>query len=172
LHPVGLNVGDFVVSDFIVPIQVGNSLPLKNIPLGTLIHNVELKSGRGGQLVRSAGSVAQILAKTEDFVTIRLPSGEVRLVHKNCWATIGQVGNVDYSNIIFGKAGCKRWRGKRPRVRGAVMNPCDHAHGGGEGRSPIGRSRPVTPWGKPALGVKTRKPKKKSNIYILRARKI
>nr|UXD06277.1 ribosomal protein L2 [Eutreptia sp. CCAC 1914B] len=172
LHPLGLNVGDSVVSDFIVPIQIGNSLPLKNIPLGTLIHNVELKSGMGGQLVRSAGSVAQILAKSGNFVTLRLPSGEVRLIHKNCWATIGQVGNVDSTNIIFGKAGCKRWRGKRPKVRGVVMNPCDHAHGGGEGRSPIGRSRPVTPWGKPALGVKTRKSRKKSNIYILRARKV
>jgi ribosomal protein L2, bacterial/organellar len=172
LHPLGLNVGDFVVSDVVVPIQTGNSLPLKNIPLGTLIHNVELKSGMGGQLVRSAGSVAQILAKSGNFVTLRLPSGEVRLITKNCWATIGQVGNVDSSNIVFGKAGCKRWKGKRPKVRGVVMNPCDHAHGGGEGRSPIGRVRPVTPWGKPALGVKTRKPKKKSSIYILRSRKV
>jgi large subunit ribosomal protein L2 len=172
LHPLGLFVGSFILSDFIVPIQIGNSLPLKNIPLGTQVHNVELYSGKGGQLVRSAGSVAQILAKFGCFVTLRMPSGEVRLINNNCWASIGQVGNVENVNLIFGKAGRSRWLGKKPKVRGVVMNPCDHAHGGGEGRSPIGRSRPVTPWGKPALGVKTRKAKNKSNIYILRSRKV
>lgn len=171
LHPKGLLIGEKVVSNFEAPIQIGNSLPLKNIPLGTEIHNVELKPGKGGQLVRSAGTLAQLVARDGNFVTLRMPSGEVRLVEKNCWATIGQVGNVDSINVVIGKAGRKRWLGKTSRVRGVVMNPCDHAHGGGEGRSPIGRSRPVTPWGKPALGQKTRKAKRYSNIYILNSRK-
>lgn len=172
LHPLGLSVGSTIFSNFFAPIQIGNSLPLRNIPLGTQVHNVELFSGKGGQYVRAAGSVAQILAKSLDFVTLRMPSGEVRLFHKNCWASIGQVGNLDKINLVLGKAGCNRWLGKKPKVRGVVMNPCDHPHGGGEGRSPIGRSRPVTPWGKPALGVKTRKTKNKSDLYILRSRKV
>ena len=168
LHPKNLRVGQVVISSFKAPFSIGNSLPLKNIPLGTEIHNIELQSGKGGQLVRAAGNVAQIIARDGNFVTIKLPSGEVRLVNKNCWATIGQIGNIDSSIVVKGKAGRTRWLGKTPRVRGVVMNPCDHAHGGGEGRSPIGRQRPVTPWGKPALGIKTRKQKQKSNQYILR----
>jgi large subunit ribosomal protein L2 len=171
LHPRGLNVGEIVMSDLNAPILVGNSLPLRNIPLGAEVHNVEFKPGSGGQLARSAGALVGILAKESNFVTIRLPSKEIRLVSKHCWATIGQVGNIEAYNLTLGKAGRTRWMGKRPTVRGSVMNPVDHPHGGGEGRSPIGRSRPVTPWGRPALGQLTRKPKKYSNKFIVRQRK-
>ena len=159
IHPRGLNIGDFIQSDLNAPILIGNSLPLRNIPLGAEVHNVEFQPGSGGQLARSAGAMVEILAKEGNFVTIRLPSKEIRLVSKNCWATIGQVGNIEAYNLTIGKAGRTRWLGKRPTVRGSVMNPVDHPHGGGEGRAPIGRSRPVTPWGKPALGQLTRKPK-------------
>nr|YP_009106612.1 ribosomal protein L2 [Dicloster acuatus]AIT95435.1 ribosomal protein L2 [Dicloster acuatus] len=171
LHPGGLKLGDFVVASLDATISLGNSLPLRNIPLGTEVHNIELKPGAGGQLVRAAGTVAQIVAKEGNYVTLRLPSGEVRLVSQNCWATIGRVGNVDKINITLGKAGRNRWLGRRPHVRGSAMNPVDHPHGGGEGRAPIGRSRPLSPWGKPALGVKTRKRKKFSNFLILQRRK-
>jgi large subunit ribosomal protein L2 len=170
LAPNGLQVGSIVISNFQAPIQIGNALPLWNIPLGTQIHNVELQPGGGGELVRAAGTLAQLVAKEGKYATLRLPSGEVRLVSKDCWATIGQVGNIDINNITVGKAGKVRWKGKRPHVRGSVMNPVDHPHGGGEGRCPIGRARPLTPWGKPALGVKTRKPKKYSNTLIIRRR--
>nr|BDA99183.1 ribosomal protein L2 [Hemiselmis andersenii] len=171
LQPRMLNVGSTISSGENAPLEIGNSLPLSNIPLGISVHNIELTPGKGGQLARSAGSYAQIVAKEGDYVTLKLPSNEVRLVSKNCSATIGQVGNVEYSNIRSGKAGRHRWLGIRPTVRGIVMNPCDHPHGGGEGRSPIGRARPVTPWGKPALGVKTRKQNKYSNFCIIRGRK-
>ena len=171
LHPRGLNVGELLISDINAPILVGNSLPLRNIPLGAEIHNVEFQPGSGGQLARSAGTLVEILAKEGEYVTIRLPSKEIRFLSKNCWATIGQVGNVEAYNSKIGKAGRTRWLGIRPTVRGSVMNPVDHPHGGGEGRSPIGRSRPVTPWGKPALGLLTRKPKKYSNQFIIRKRK-
>jgi large subunit ribosomal protein L2 len=171
LHPLGLNIGDMVSTSPEALISVGNALPLQNIPLGTDVHNIELHPGGGGQLVRSAGSVAQIIAKEGKLVTLRLPSGEVRLVSQNCWATIGRVGNPDAINVTLGKAGRKRWLGKRPHVRGSAMNPVDHPHGGGEGRAPIGRSRPVSPWGKPALGSKTRTKKKWSTKYILQRRK-
>jgi large subunit ribosomal protein L2 len=171
LHPKGLKVGETIISSLTASISVGNSLPLSNIPLGTEVHNIELQPGRGGQLARSAGTSAQIVAKEGNFVTIRLPSAEVRLVSKNCWATVGQVGNPDVNNLTIGKAGRNRWLGKRPKVRGVVMNPVDHPHGGGEGRAPIGRSRPVTPWGRPALGQRTRKSKKYSNSLIIRRRK-
>ena len=171
LYPRGLQVGDTIISDIKAPISIGNALPLSNMPLGTLIHNIELQPGAGGQLARSAGVSAQLVAKEGDYVTLRLPSGEVRLVSKNCWATVGQVGNIDAINLTLGKAGRNRWLGRRPTVRGVVMNPVDHPHGGGEGRAPIGRSRPVTPWGRPALGQKTRKPKKASSKFILRRRK-
>lgn len=171
LHPRGLQVGEIIMSDLNAPILVGNSLPLRNIPLGAEVHNVEFQPGSGGQLARSAGALVKILAKEGNFVTIRLPSKEIRLVSKHCWATIGQVGNIEAYNLTLGKAGRTRWLGKRPTVRGSVMNPVDHPHGGGEGRSPIGRSRPVTPWGRPALGQLTRKPKKYSNKFIVRQRK-
>lgn len=171
LHPFGLKKGDFILTSLDATICIGNCLPLTNIPLGTEVHNVELKPGAGGQLVRAAGTVAQIVAKEGKYVTLRLPSGEVRLVSQNCWATIGRVGNVDTINLSLGKAGRKRWLGRRPHVRGSAMNPVDHPHGGGEGRAPIGRSRPLTPWGKPALGVKTRQRKKFSNSLILQRRK-
>nr|QDE53550.1 50S ribosomal protein L2 [Micractinium sp. LBA 32] len=171
LHPVGLQIGDTIIASPEAPITVGNCLPLVNIPLGTEVHNVELQPGSGGQLVRAAGTVAQIVAKEGAWVTLRLPSGEVRLVSQNCWATIGRVGNVDAFNLTLGKAGRKRWLGRRPHVRGSAMNPVDHPHGGGEGRAPIGRSRPVSPWGKPALGAKTRKRKKFSAALILQRRK-
>ena len=160
-----------VISDLNAPILVGNALPLRNIPLGAEIHNVEFQPGSGGQLARSAGTLVEILAKEGNFVTIRLPSKEIRLISKNCWATIGQVGNVEAYNLKIGKAGRTRWLGIRPTVRGSVMNPVDHPHGGGEGRCPIGRSRPVTPWGKPALGKITRKSKKYSNQFIIRKRR-
>jgi large subunit ribosomal protein L2 len=167
LQPKGLGVGDTVISDLMAPILIGNSLPLRNIPLGSQVHNVEFQPGSGGQLGRSAGAMLEILAKEGNFVTLRLPSKEIRLVSNNCWATIGQVGNLEVANLTIGKAGRKRWLGRRPTVRGSVMNPVDHPHGGGEGRSPIGRSRPVTPWGRPALGQKTRN----STQLIIRRRK-
>ncbi len=168
LCPNGLTPGLFVVSSFEAPVAVGNALPLCNIPLGTDIHNIELQAGSGGQLARAAGAVAQLVAKQGRFATLRLPSGETRLVPKECWATVGQVGNVEANNIVIGKAGRNRWLGKRPKVRGVVMNPVDHPHGGGEGRAPIGRTHPVTPWGRPALGERTRKPKKYSNPLLIR----
>lgn len=171
IHPRSLKVGSIVMSGPNVPIEIGNALPLQCIPLGTAVHNIELTPGRGGQIVRSAGTYAQILAKDEQFVTLKLPSSEVRLVRKECYASIGQVGNIDINNIAIGKAGRNRWLGKKPHVRGVAMNPVDHPHGGGEGRSPIGKIYPVTPWGKPTLGVKTRKPQKYSNKYILKRRK-
>jgi large subunit ribosomal protein L2 len=170
LHPKNLNVGDKIFAGSEAPLNVGNSLPLEQIPLGTSIHNIELIPNKGGQIVRSAGTSAKILAKENNYITLRLPSKEIRLVRKECFATIGEVGNNDAFLVQSGKAGRTRWLGKRPTVRGSVMNPCDHPHGGGEGRTPIGRSRPVTPWGKPALGMKTRKTKKLSDAYILRRR--
>jgi len=170
LHPNNLNVGDKIISGADASLNIGNNLPLENIPLGTSIHNIELIPKRGGQIVRSAGTSAKILAKEGNYVTLRLPSKEVRLIRKECFATIGEVSNNEVFLVQSGKAGRTRWLGKRPTVRGSVMNPCDHPHGGGEGRAPIGRSRPLTPWGKPALGMKTRKPKKASNAYILRRR--
>lgn len=171
LHPANLAVGATVISGPDSPFEVGNALPLSNMPLGTLVHNVELVPGKGGQIVRAAGASAQVVAKEGNFVTLRLPSTEVRLIRRECYATIGQVGNADIRNISLGKAGRKRWLGRRPEVRGSVMNPVDHPHGGGEGRAPIGRSGPVTPWGKPALGMKTRKKKKLSNALIVRRRR-
>jgi large subunit ribosomal protein L2 len=171
LHPRGLQVGESVISNVEAPIKVGNSLPIRSMPLGTELHNIELQPGAGGQLARAAGSVAQIVAKEGDYATLRLPSGEVRLISLNCWGTVGQVGNIEASNLTIGKAGKKRWLGRRPKVRGSVKNPVDHPHGGGEGRCPIGRSHPVTPWGKPALGVRTRKPKRYSSRFIIRRRK-
>jgi large subunit ribosomal protein L2 len=170
LHPNNLKVGDTVISGPESTLSIGNALPLSEIPLGTSVHNLELIPKRGGKIVRAAGTSAKILAKEGDFVTLRLPSKEIRLVRKNCFATIGEVSNNDAFLIQSGKAGRTRWLGKRPTVRGSVMNPCDHPHGGGEGRTPIGRTRPLTPWGKPALGMKTRKNKKSTNAYILRRR--
>jgi large subunit ribosomal protein L2 len=170
LHPKGLNVSDTVLSGSDSPLNIGNNLPLSEIPLGTSIHNIEFIPKKGGQLVRAAGTSAKILAKEGNYVTLRLPSKEIRLVRKECFATIGEVSNNDVFLIQSGKAGRTRWLGKRPSVRGSVMNPCDHPHGGGEGRAPIGRTRPLTPWGKPALGIKTRKRKKISDAYILRRR--
>ena len=170
LAPNGLEVGATVESGADVDIVVGNALPISSIPVGTLIHNIELKAGKGGQMVRSAGNAAQLMAKEGDFAQVRLPSGEVRKVRLNCRATIGEVGNSDHANIQIGKAGRKRHMGIRPTVRGSVMNPNDHPHGGGEGRAPIGRKSPVTPWGKPALGYKTRKKKKASSKYIVKRR--
>ncbi len=171
LHPAGLAVGSTVVAGSNVPFEVGNAMPLGNMPLGTTVHNVELTPGRGGQIVRAAGASAQLVAKEGNFVTLRLPSTEVRLIRRECYATIGQVGNADVRNVSLGKAGRKRWDGRRPQVRGSVMNPVDHPHGGGEGRAPIGRSGPVTPWGKPTLGAKTRKKKKASSALIVRRRR-
>ena len=170
IAPLGLKVGDQIVSGANADIKVGNTLPLENIPVGTMIHCVELVPGKGAQLVRSAGNAAQLIAKENGFGQVRLPSGEVRLISLKARATIGQVGNVDFQNIMIGKAGRTRHMGIRPTVRGSVMNPNDHPHGGGEGKSPIGRPGPVTPWGKPALGYKTRKTKNKSNKYIVRRR--
>ena len=170
IAPLGLKVGDEIVSGANADIKVGNTLPLENIPVGTMIHCVELVPGKGAQLVRSAGNAAQLVAKENGFGQVRLPSGEVRLIPLKARATIGQVGNVDFQNIMIGKAGRTRHMGIRPTVRGSVMNPNDHPHGGGEGKSPIGRPGPVTPWGKPALGYKTRKTKNKSNKYIVRRR--
>ncbi|OEF97935.1 50S ribosomal protein L2 [Desulfuribacillus alkaliarsenatis] len=171
LAPKGIKVGDAVMSGPGSDIKIGNALALRNIPVGTVIHNIEMKPGKGGQLIRSAGTSAQLLAKEGDYVTIRLNSGEMRMIHAECRATIGQVGNVDHELINIGKAGRSRWLGKRPTVRGSVMNPVDHPHGGGEGKAPIGRTGPVTPWGKPALGYKTRKKGKSSDKYIVRRRK-
>ncbi|MDB5085284.1 MAG: ribosomal protein [Bacilli bacterium] len=171
LAPNGLKVGDTIYSGPGSDIKVGNALPLINIPVGTMIHNIELKSGKGGQLVRAAGVEAQLMAKEGDYCHIRLASGEVRLVRSECRATIGQVGNLDHENITIGKAGRTRHKGFRPTVRGVVMNPNDHPHGGGEGRAPIGRKSPMSPWGKPTLGKKTRKKNKPSNKYIVRSRK-
>ncbi len=170
LAPKGLKVGDSIMSGAQADIKTGNSLPLENIPVGTVIHNIELKPGKGGQMVRAAGTEAQLLGKEEQYVTIRLSSGEVRRVLKACRATIGSVGNEDHELINIGKAGRSRWLGKRPTVRGVVMNPVDHPHGGGEGRAPIGRKSPMSPWGKPTLGYKTRKKKKASSQYIVRGR--
>nr|ARW63770.1 ribosomal protein L2 [Chondria sp. (in: red algae)] len=171
LHPKSVVVGQRIISGENVPIEVGNSLPLDKIPLGTAVHNIEIRPHQGGQIVRAAGTYAQIVAKEGNVVTLKLPSSEVRTINKKCYATIGQIGNIEASNITIGKAGRNRWLNKRPKVRGVVMNPIDHPHGGGEGRSPIGKPRPVTPWGKPTLGQKTRKRKKYSNQYILRRRK-
>jgi large subunit ribosomal protein L2 len=171
LHPAGLQVGSIIRSGEDAAIEVGNALPLKNIPLGTTVHNIELYPGKGGQMARSAGTSAQVAAKDGDYVTLKLPSTEVRLIRRDCFATIGQVGNAEHRNITYGKAGRTRHKGRRPQVRGSVMNPVDHPHGGGEGRAPIGRSGPVTPWGKPALGRKTRNKKKLSGAYIVRRRR-
>lgn len=170
LAPLGLQVGDTVVSGETADIKPGNALEIKNIPVGTLIHNIELKPGKGGQIVRSAGNAAQLMAKEGSYAQVRLPSGEVRMIPMNAKATIGQVGNIDAENVSLGKAGRKRHMGIRPTVRGSVMNPCDHPHGGGEGKSPIGRPGPVTPWGKPALGYKTRKKKNPSDKLIVKRR--
>jgi large subunit ribosomal protein L2 len=170
LAPVGLAVGDTVMSGPNAEIRVGHALPIYRIPLGTQLHNIELQPGKGGQLVRSAGTSAQLLAKEGDYSQIRLPSGEVRYISQNCLATIGQIGNVDHSNIVLGKAGRKRWLGIRPSVRGTAMDPNSHPHGGGEGRSPVGMPGPKTPWGKPALGAKTRK-NKRTDQYIVRSRR-
>lgn len=170
LAPVGLSVGDVVESGESADIKPGNSLPLSNIPVGSLIHNIELKAGKGGQMVRAAGNAAQLMAKEGEYAQVRLPSGEVRMVRINCKATIGQIGNIEHENVKVGKAGRKRWMGVRPTVRGVVMNPVDHPHGGGEGKSPIGRPSPVTPWGKPTLGYKTRKKKNKSDKFIVKRR--
>ncbi len=170
IAPLGLSVGDTVMSGEGADIKPGNALCLKDIPLGTLIHNIELQPGRGGQMVRSAGGAAQLMAKEGNYAQVRLPSGEVRMVLLNAKATIGQVGNIDQENVNIGKAGRKRHMGFRPTVRGSVMNPNDHPHGGGEGKSPIGRPGPVTPWGKPTLGYKTRKKKNPSDKYIVRRR--
>jgi large subunit ribosomal protein L2 len=172
LQPTGLKVGDKIIASAEAPNAIGNSLPLASMPLGVQIHNIEMHPKKGGQLVRSAGGVAQLVAKEGDFVTVRLPSGEVRLLNNQCWATIGQVGNSEVMNLSIGKAGRSRWLGKRPTVRGSVMNPVDHPHGGGEGRCPVGRPQPMTPWGKPALGRKTRARKKYSDSLILRRRKV
>ena len=168
LAPYGLKAGDTVVSSAAADIKPGNCLPLANIPVGTVIHNIELNPGRGAQLVRSAGTSAQLMAKDGDLAQVRLPSGEVRLVRMNCTAVIGQVSNIDHENVNLGKAGRKRHMGVRPGSRGTVMNPCDHPHGGGEGRAPVGHSGPMTPWGKPALGLKTRKHHKRSDKLIVK----
>ena len=168
IAPLGLHVGDMIVSGETADIKVGNALPIANIPVGTMIHCIEIKPGKGAQLVRSAGNAAQLMAKEGAYAQVRLPSGEVRLIPMNAKATIGQVGNIDHANIQLGKAGRKRHMGIRPTVRGSVMNPCDHPHGGGEGKSPIGKPGPVTPWGKPALGYKTRKHKNPTNKFIVR----
>jgi large subunit ribosomal protein L2 len=170
LHPEKLKIGDTIFSGKNLPIEIGNALPLENIPLGTDVHNVELIPGKGGQLIRAAGSSAKILAKENNYVVLKLSSKEIRLFKKECFATIGKISNADFYNVVLGKAGRKRWLGVRPTVRGSVMNPVDHPHGGGEGRCPIGKPRPLTPWGKPALGRKTRKRKNKSDMFIIRSR--
>jgi len=167
----GLKVGDVLTSGKEAEIKLGNALPLENIPLGTAVHNVEMTAGRGGQMVRSAGASAQIVAKEGEYVTLRLPSSEMRMVRKECMATIGVLGQAEVKNLTVGKAGRTRWTGVRPTVRGSVMNPVDHPHGGGEGKAPIGRPSPVSPWGQPALGYKTRNKKKQSTKYIVRRRK-
>nr|YP_010945823.1 ribosomal protein L2 [Ulnaria ulna]WGN98813.1 ribosomal protein L2 [Ulnaria ulna] len=170
LQPKNLNIGDSIYSGSNISFNIGNSMPLGEIPLGTSIHNIELIPNKGGQIVRAGGTSAKILAKEGNYVTLRLPSKEIRLLRKECFATIGEISNNDAFLIQSGKAGRTRWLGIRPTVRGSVMNPCDHPHGGGEGRAPIGRTRPLTPWGKPALGIRTRKNKKLSEAYILRRR--
>ena len=170
LAPNGLKAGDKIVAGPEADIIAGNALPLANIPVGTIIHNIELYPGKGAQLVRSAGVAAQLMAKEGDMATVRLPSGEFRKVRMNCMATIGQVGNLDHANVHIGKAGRKRHMGIRPTVRGSVMNPCDHPHGGGEGKAPVGRPGPVTPWGKPAMGYKTRSKKNPTNKFIVKRR--
>ena len=170
IAPNGLKVGDILSNGPDAEIRIGNALPMRNIPVGSEIHNIEMKPGAGGQLVRAAGNVAQLMAKEGKYATVRLPSGEMRLLPIDCRATIGQVGNIDHELINIGKAGKKRHMGIRPTVRGSVMNPNDHPHGGGEGRAPIGRSGPVTPWGKPALGYKTRKTSNRSDKYIVKRR--
>ena len=173
LHPEKLNIGDSIIStkqNKITEIKAGNALSLANIPLGTEVHNIELFPGKGGQLIRAAGTSGKILAKEKNFVVLRLSSKEIRLFKEECFATIGKISNGDIYNVVLGKAGRKRWLGVRPTVRGSVMNPVDHPHGGGEGRCPIGKPRPLTPWGKPALGVKTRKKKNKSDLFIIRSR--
>ena len=168
LAPLGLNVGDKIVSGSNADIKPGNALPIEAIPVGTMIHNIELQPGKGGQLVRAAGMSAQLMAKEGKYAQVKMPSGEMRLILVKCKATVGQIGNLDHEIIRIGKAGKVRHMGIRPTVRGSVMNPCDHPHGGGEGRAPIGRSGPVTPWGKPALGYKTRKKKNRTNKFILK----
>lgn len=168
LAPIGLNVGDTVVSGTDVEIKVGNSLPLNNIPVGSVVHNIEMQPGKGGQIARSAGISARLMAKEGKYATLRMPSGEMRLILATCKATLGQVGNLDHENVFIGKAGRNRHMGNRPQVRGVVMNPNDHPHGGGEGKSPVGRPTPVTPWGKPAMGYKTRDKKKSSNKLIIK----
>ena len=170
LAPVGLNAGDTVMASAAADIKPGNALPMANIPVGTVIHCIELYPGKGAQLVRSAGVAAQLMAKEGNMVTLRLPSGEMRKVRMDCYATIGQVGNIDHANVHIGKAGRKRHMGIRPTVRGSVMNPVDHPHGGGEGKSPVSRPGPVTPWGKPALGYKTRKTKNRTDKFIVKRR--
>jgi len=171
LHPKNLNIGDQVISGTNCSLNIGNCLPINEIPLGTFVHNIELTPNKGGQIVKSAGAYAKILAKEGNYVSLRLPSKEVRLINKKCLATIGEISNSENFLIRSGKAGRTRWLGKRPHVRGSAMNACDHPHGGGEGRAPIGRPQPLTPWGKPTLGKKTRKVNKFSNKYILRRRK-
>jgi len=170
LHPEKLNINDKIYSGKNCTISIGNSLPLDKIPLGTDVHNVELLPGKGGQLIRAAGTSAKILAKENNFVVLRLSSKEIRLFKKECYATVGRLSNSDVYNVVLGKAGRSRWLGIRPTVRGSVMNPVDHPHGGGEGRCPLGKPRPLTPWGKPALGIKTRKRKNKSDLFIIRSR--
>jgi len=170
LWPVDLEVGDTVLASEKADIRPGNHLPLRNIPLGTAIHNLEIKLGKGGQLIRAGGSSGQLVAKEGKYAQVRLPSGEVRKVHKECWATVGQIGNIDHENIKLGKAGRKRWSGRRPSVRGVVMNPVDHPHGGGEGRAGQGNPHPVSPWGWPTKGYKTRK-NRRTDKYIVRRRK-
>ena len=171
LAPLELNVGDTVMSGSDAEVKPGNALPLKQLPTGSLIHNIEMQRGKGGQMVRSAGVSAQLMVKEGEYALIRLPSGELRRIRSECFASIGQVGNVDHQNIELGKAGRKRWMGWRPSVRGSAMNPSDHPHGGGEGRSPIGMPGPKTPWGKPALGYKTRKPKASDRLIVKRRKK-
>ena len=168
LAPEGMKVGDSIMAGPNADIKAGNALPFANIPVGTIIHNIELYPGKGGQLVRSAGNMAQLMAKENGYALVRLPSGEMRNIPLNCIATVGQVGNVDHENVNLGKAGRKRHMGWRPAVRGSVMNPCDHPHGGGEGKSPVGRPGPVTPWGKPAMGYKTRKTHNRSDKFIVK----
>lgn len=168
LAPVGLKVGDTVISGETADIKAGNALKLKDIPVGTMVHNIEMQPGKGGQIARAAGMSAQIMARDEKYVTLKMPSGEMRYILANCKATVGQIGNLEHEIIRVGKAGKTRYLGIRPSVRGVVMNPCDHPHGGGEGKSPVGRPGPVTPWGKPALGYKTRKKKKASNKLIVK----
>jgi len=170
IAPIGLNVGDTILSGEDVPLKPGNTTYIKNIPIGTIIYNIELKPGKGGQIARSAGSQAQILSKDDKYAQIKMPSGEIRLINVKCRATIGQVGNLDHINLQLGKAGRTRNLGRKPHVRGAAMNPVDHPHGGGEGKAPIGHPSPLSPWGKPTLGKKTRKKKKPSTIYIVKRR--